>query len=370
MKIIAPILILFTAIFGVVILFILRPEPTEVAPERPVDKVEVMTVQPETIRLKVMSQGTLLPKVESQLAVEVSGRIIEMSPKFRAGSHVKKGDVLFRIDPSDYEAAAAARAADLATAKLSLAQEKALAEQAAADWQALGDGEASDLTLRKPQLAQAKALIASAEAALKQAERNLERTSIKAPFDGLILSKSVDLGQYVMANPANPAARIYSTGAGEIRLPLTQGEAGFLIDPSESESSVTLFSGGPEGQREWTAQLVRFEATVDPDSRLIYAVAEIEAPFEKGLHRGMFLEAEIEGKQLDNVFVLPRYALRGSERIYVVTPDNTLVSRPVEIARSNTEQVILSGGLEAGEQVATSPIAYFVENMPVELMTD
>jgi RND family efflux transporter MFP subunit len=370
MKIIAPIIIFFAAIFGVVILFLLRPEPKEVPLERPVDKVEVITVQPETIRLKVKSQGTLLPKVESQLAVEVSGRIIEMSPNFRAGNRVTNGDVLFRIDSSDYEAGAAARAADLATAKLSLAQEQALAEQAAADWEALGDGNASDLTLRKPQLAQAQALIASAEAALKRAERDLERTSIKAPFDGLILSKSVDLGQYVMANPANPVANIYSTDAAEVRLPLTLREASFLIDPSEHESRVRLHSEGPNSQREWAAKLVRFEATVDPTSRLIYAVAEIESPFEAGLRRGMFLEAEIEGKPIENVFVLPRYALRGSESIYIVTPENTLVTRPVEIARSNTEQVILSGGLKPGEQVATSPIAYFVENMPVEVIAD
>lgn len=370
MKIIAPIIILFTAICAAVALFLLRPAPKEVAPERPTDKVEVITVQPETIRLTIKSQGTLLPKIESQLAVEVSGRIIEMSPNFRAGSRIKKGDVLFHIDPSDYEAAIAARAADLATAKLSLAQENALAEQAAADWEALGDGEASDLTLRKPQVDQAKAIIASAEAALNRAERDLQRTSIKAPYDGLVLSKSVDLGQYVMANPAKPVANIYSTEAAEVRLPLTQREAELLIDPAKGESKVTLTADGPRGKREWSARLVRFEATVDPTSRLIYAVAEVGTPFEKGLRRGMFVEAEIQGKELEDVFVLPRYALRGSESIYLVTPENTLITRPVEIARTNTEQAILSGGVEPGDQVATSPIAYFVENMPVELIKD
>ena len=101
MKRLAPFLILIAAIAIAVVLIILRPKPNKVAPERPATKVEAMTMQPQNLRLKVDSQGTLLPKVESQLAVEVSGRIIEMSPSFRAGGRFQKGDVLFRIDPSD-----------------------------------------------------------------------------------------------------------------------------------------------------------------------------------------------------------------------------------------------------------------------------
>lgn len=370
MKRLAPILILLAAVGITVALYLLRPEPKEVAPERPATKVEVTTLQPQSLRLSVDSQGTVLPKIESELAVEVSGRIIGMSPNFRAGGRFKEDDVLFRIDPSDYEAAVAAREAELASARLVLAQEEALAEQAAADWAALGEGGASDLTLRKPQVAQAKAQIKSAKAALRQAERDLRRTKIKAPYDGLVLSKSVDLGQYVMAKPASPVAHIYATEAAEVRLPLAQEKADYLIDPEKRSSAVTLSADGPSGRREWSARLVRFEATVDPSSRLIYAVAEIERPFEQGLRRGMFVQAEIEGRELDSVFVLPRYALRGSESVYLVTPDSTLVTRPVDILKTDESQAILSGGLKPGDQVATSPIAYFVENMPVEIMAN
>ena len=422
MKRLAPILILLAAIGITVVLYLLRPEPQEVAPERPVTQVEVITVQPQAVRLKVESQGTLLPKIESELAVEVSGRIIEMSPDFRAGGRFKQGDVLCRIDASDYEAAVAARTAELATAELALAQEVALAEQAAADWAAIGEGakEPSALTLRQPQLAQARANIASAEAALQQAERDLRRTEIKAPYDGRVLAKSVDLGQYVMANPANPVARIYATDTGEVRLPLAQREAEFISDPAESESKVTLSTDGPNGTRKWSARLVRFEGTVDPSSRLIYGVAEIDAPFEQGLRRGMFVTAEIQGRQLEDVYVLPRYALRGSTTIYVVryssplrqalvpalnpllealTPiqklflnnfnqmadsvktnpvgkfiqlvnRKTASTRTVEVEKSDDKIAIISDGLNPGDLVATSPIAYFVENMPVEIIAN
>lgn len=370
MKRLAPFLILLAAVGIAAVLYLLRPEPEEAAPERPATKVEVMTARPEAVRLTVKSQGTVLPKIETELAVEVSGRIIEMSPDFRAGGRFQEGDVLFRIDPADYEAAVAARAAELATAELSLAREEALAEQAAADWGALGEGEASGLTLRQPQLARARALIKSAEAALKQAERDLKRTEIRAPYDGRVLSKAVDLGQYVMANPAHPVARIYATGTAEVRLPLSQKEASFLQDPERGAGTVTLFAETPGGHRQWTARFVRFEATVDPSSRLIYAIAEIGNPFENGLRRGMFVEAEIEGRRLDSVFVLPRYALRGSESVYWLSPENTLVTRPVQIVKSDAEQAIISGGLEPGDQVVTSPVAYFVENMPVTIIAD
>ncbi|MFU8847506.1 MAG: efflux RND transporter periplasmic adaptor subunit [Opitutales bacterium] len=370
MKRLSPILILLTAVGISVGLYLLRPAPEEIAPERPIASIEAMTVQPQTLRLSVTSQGTILPKIESELAVEVSGRIIEMSPDFRPGGRFKEGDILFRIDPADYLAAKAAREAELATARLALAQEEALAEQAAADWAALGEGEASALTLRQPQLAQASAHIRSAEAALQQAKRDLRRTEIRAPYDGLVLSKSVDLGQYVPANPANPVARIYATDTAEVRLPLAQREADYLIDPEVSESPVTLFAEGANGPREWPARFVRFEATVNPGSRLIYAVAEIDAPFANGLRRGMFVEAEIEGREIASLYLIPRYALRGSNSVYLVTPEKTLVTRSVDILKTDAEQAILTGGLQPGDQIATSPIAYFVENMPVYIMAN
>jgi len=366
-KILAPFLILLLSLSIVVLLIMLRPKPKEVPPERPVTRVEVTTVQPQSVRLTVKSQGTLLPRVESQLAAEVSGRIVEMSPHFRAGGHFKTGDVLFRIDPADYDAAVAARKADLATARLTLAQEKALAEQAAADWAALGQGEASALTLRQPQLAQAAALVVSAEAALERARRDLERTKVRAPYDGMVLSKSVDLGQFVTANSV---ADIFAIRVGEIRLPVVLREANFLMDPAIEPSPVQLSTKEAGVWRTWEARLVRFEATVDPASRLIYAVAEIEEPFAQELRRGMFLEAEIEGRQLDGVFVLPRFALRGSNTVYVVSEEGSLTTRVVEIVKTDAEKAILSGGLAAGDRVVTSPIAYFVENMPVEIETE
>ncbi|MGJ8638058.1 MAG: efflux RND transporter periplasmic adaptor subunit [Opitutaceae bacterium] len=373
MKALLPILIIGAAIGLFSALVMLKPEPETVEVIRPITSVEVITVQPSSVQLTVESQGTLLPSVETDLIAEVSGRVIGVADSFRVGNRFSKGDLLLTIDPADYVAAAAARAAEVANAELALAQEAALAEQAAADWDSLGDGKPSDLTLRKPQLKQASALLASAQAALQKANRDLERTQITAPYDGVVLSKHVDLGQFVTANPGNPISRIYSTQSAEIRLPMTEEEATFLDRKSKRQRFVQLSRPNADVSATWTARLARIEDNINPNSRLLYAVAELTKPFEPSsdlpaLRRGTFMKGSIEGRSLQNVYSLPRYALRGSNSLYVLTDENTLSTRKVEIVKSDSKQVIINSGLEPGDRVAISPIAYFVEGMPVEIV--
>ncbi|MGJ8653951.1 MAG: efflux RND transporter periplasmic adaptor subunit [Opitutaceae bacterium] len=375
MKILLPIIILLAGGIIGYFQFVLKSEPTIVAPERPITSVEVITVQPETIQLTVKSQGTLLPATETDLTAEVSGRIIEVADNFRVGNSFRKGDTLITIDPADYKAVAAARAAELANAELALAQEEALAAQAAADWEALGEGDASPLTLRTPQLKQAKALLESAQAALAKAERDLDRTAIKAPYDGTVLTKNVDIGQYLTANPANPIARIYATNSAEIRLPITEADANFLDHRTKRQRFVTLTLPNGNSSEKWQARLARIESNINPNSRLLYVVAELPKPFTESskstaLRRGTFMEAEIEGRAVQDVYSLPRYALRGSNTVYIYTDENTLITRTVEILKSDAKQVIISTGLNPGERVAISPIAYYIEGMDVSIVNE
>jgi RND family efflux transporter MFP subunit len=373
MKIVLPILILIVAGGILALQLAMKPEPDTVVAERPITSVEIITVQPQIVQLVVHSQGTLLPTIETDLIAEVSGRVIEVADHFRVGNRFRKGDVLLKIDPADYEAAAAAREAELANTELALAQEKALAEQAAADWEALGDGEASPLTLRTPQLKQANALVASARANLNKAQRDLERTAITVPYNGVVLSKQVDLGQFVTANPGNPLGRIYATDSAEIRLPVTEQEAAFLDTQSKRQRIVTLKQRIDQRDVTWEAPLVRIEDNINPTSRLLHVVARIQQPFEVGankhaLRRGSFLKAEIEGRTVQDAYALPRFALRGSNTLYVLTEEDTLETRTVEIIKSDAQQVIIRSGLNPGDRVAISPIAYYIEGMPVEII--
>jgi len=375
MKVLLPILFLAIAAGISTVLILFRPEAAEVTPERPITSVEIIEAQPETLQLSVRSQGTLLPRTESDLSAEVSGRIVEVADNFRAGGRIRTGEVLIKIDPADYEAAVAAAAAEVANAELALAQEQAQAEQAAADWASLGEGAASDLTLRKPQLAQAEARIESARANLKRAQRDLAQTEIKAPFDGRVLQTFADLGQFVSAAPASPVARIYATDRAEVRLPVTIREADLLETKDRRQRFVRLQKTKNPNSATWLARFARMEATIDPNSRLLYAVAVLDAPFDPNprhpepLRRGQFLLAEIEGRTVSDVYRLPAYALRSSDTVYIVNEEGRMETRQVDILQSDTEEVIISDGLTAGDRVAISPVAYYVENMPVALIT-
>ncbi len=361
-----PLLILAGAALIAGMLIIFQPQAEKSDAARPLANVEVLTVYPENIQLRVTSQGTALPLTESDLAIEVSGRVIAVADNFRPGGYFQKGDVLLEIDPLDYRAALAARAAELAQAKLALAQEKALAEQAKADWESIGKGRASPLTLRQPQLEYAQAVVASARAAHERASADLAKTRVRAPYDGRVLEKNIDLGQLASPNSMSPAARLYATAAAEVRLPITEREAGLLQDPKQHRARVTL----SHASRKWTGTLSRIEATIDTNSRLLYAVAEIPKPFNgpEPLRRGLFLDAVIEGRSLPAAYRIPRLALRGSNTVYVLSEENTLQTREVRIVKRDPNSVIIDAGLQAGDSVAVSPIAYYVENMPVNIL--
>ena len=368
MKIIpAPLLVLFLAAGIVAALLHFQPQAEKSEAVQPLTNIEVLPVQPEDIPLFITSQGTALPLTESDLAIEVSGRVIAVAEQFRPGGYFKKGDTLLEIDPLNYEVALAARAAALAKAKLSLAQEEALAQQAKNDWKSIGKGQASPLTLRLPQLEFARATVASARAAYESAQADLADTKVRAPYDGRILSKNIDVGQLATPSTVTPAARLYATATAEVRLPISEREAALLPNLNKTPAPVEL----TKGSRKWHGYITRIEATIDTQSRLLYAVAEIENPFGKPspMRRGLFLDATIQGRTIKDAYRIPRMALRGSNTVYVVSPDDTLTTRKVHIVMSDPSQVIIDHGLLHGERIAISPIAYYVENMPVNILS-
>lgn len=376
-------------------LFALMPEPDKKPPETPVPLLEAIRVQPESLQLTVHSQGTVLPRTETMLVSEVTGQIIEVSPNLHAGGFFEKGEVLAQVDPADYEAALAARRAELAQAKLALAQEEAAAEQARRDWDRLGEGEPSDLTLRKPQLEQARAAVASAEAAVAKAERDLAKTRIRAPYDGRVLEKLADLGQFVMGGAGSGIARIYGTDFAEVRLPLTDNKLAYLELPMDRSFAA---DGNQEGTafpqvrlqgrvagdtHTWEGRIDRMEGTVDPTSRQRFAVGLVQNPYGGDgppLKRGMYVEAEIEGKRIEDAYELPRYALRANGAVYVIRPleeqpagaNGEFASKPeatlhkvsVDVIQTTPNKAIVRG-LVPGALVCISPVNLFIEGMKV-----
>jgi len=381
LKIILPLLILVGAVVGAMAMIASKPEVETRRPEAKPPLVRVIPVEIRDLRLTVSSQGTVAPRTESQLVPEVSGRVIRVAPSFVAGGFFSEGEPLVEIDSVDYRQAVVRARAEVAQCKLRLAQEEAEAEVARREWDELGKGEANPLTLREPQLEDARAALDAAGANLESAERDLERTVVRAPFDGRVRQKSVDMGQYI--SRGTPVATVYSVDIAEIRLPLPDDECAFVDLPlvyrgeeaTETGPRVTLRADFAGHFHEWQGVIVRTEGEIDPRSRMVHAVAQVKDPYGRRkespdripLAVGMFVQAEIEGRAVQDVAVLPRTALRPNGRVFVIDPDDRLRFRTVTVLRAARDSVIVSDGLEPGERVCLSSLDVVTDGMQVRV---
>jgi RND family efflux transporter MFP subunit len=343
-----------------------RPERKDTGEQALV--VDAIAARVESLNFSVVSQGSMAPRTETTLVAEVSGQIVSVSSNFIAGGFFRKGEVLLQIDPSDYETALMSAQAGLAARKAQMADQKARSEQALKDWNNLGRaGSPSDLVLRKPQLAEAQAAVQAAEAELLRAKRNLERTRIKVPYEGLVRSKLVDVGQFV--SPGTPLGVTFAVDYAEIRLPLSSSDLAFLDLPSATRLDsahrvpVTLVSDERTGMQEWQAEIVRTEGIVDNRSRVVYAVAEVVDPYgvlgqssQNQLRMGTFVRAEIQGLRADNVVVLPRSVLQSDNTVLIANADRELEIRQVEVLRAEPREVYIKSGVAEGELIVTTSL--------------
>ncbi len=343
-----------------------RPERVETGNQAVL--VDTIAAEQRSLNYTVNSQGTVMPRTETTLVSEVSGKVASVSPDFVAGGFFRKGETLLQIDPSDYETALKRAEAALASRQAKLADERARSEQALKDWQNLGrGGQPSDLVLRKPQLQDALANVSAAEADVQKARRDLQRTRITVPYDGLVKEKLVDVGQYV--SPGTRLGVSFAIDTAEIRLPLSSSDVAYLNLPSAMDATpgafpqVALFAQEAGTVRRWEASIIRTEGVVDVTSRVVYAVAQVIDPYgvlgqsqQEELKVGTFVRAAIEGKAAENVIVLPRYVLQNDNTVLVVNERMELEIRPVVVARAEPRMVYISSGVSGGEHVITTTL--------------
>lgn len=347
-----------------------------------ITSVEVIKLIKSDFQVWVDSQGTVSPRTESTLIPEISGRVIKISPSLREGAFFEAGQELLQIDPSNYSLAITVAQSQVAETKLTLAEEQAKAIQAEKNWQRLGQGQQpSDLVLRKPQLVGAKASLASAEALLKQAKLDHQRTRIKAPYAGRVLEQQVDVGQYV--SPGTVLAKIYAVDYAEIRLPLSNEQLQFIDVPelyrgqdqqSLIRPEVTLIVNMGLQAHQWKGRIVRAEGSYDMRSGRLSLVAQVDNPYVKTtenkppLKVGQFVEAKIKGKLLRQVFVIPRNAIRDSNQLMIVNEQSQLNSRQVDIIWRDAENAIIRTNLQEGEWLSITPVKYAVNGLSVHAL--
>ena len=350
-------------------------EPSEIKPRR--FAVRVTTVQPQAMKLTVSSQGTVMPNTESDLIPEVTGRVVEVSASLVAGGYFAKDDVLLRLDDADYRAVAS-------RARAMVTQAEAEYEHSSYEYERHKELASKQLASRslmegaRRSYIVAGAVLRDAIVALEQANRDLSRTRIVAPFDGVVRNETVDIGQFVQRGDV--IAKIYATDYVEVRLPIADRQLAYLalpfslrrgLLPQEIRPRVTLSADYAGDTYTWEGEIVRTEAEIDKKSRMVHVIARIKNEADATpLQVGLYVEATIEGVEAEDVIVLPRNALRNGNQVLVVDEDDRLRFRDVEPLRLYRDQVLIKSGLESGERVCISVVQTAFDGMPVQPVSD
>ncbi|WP_105200585.1 MULTISPECIES: efflux RND transporter periplasmic adaptor subunit [unclassified Pseudoalteromonas] len=347
----------------------MKKPPEQKQQENIAPLVEVTPVNLTDVTMQVHSYGEVMAQEQTELVAQVSGQVVSIAEQFVKGGFVKQGDELIRIDPNDYEAALIEAQAGLAQAQSALEIEQAQAHVAKTEWQRIKDNAnaviPSELYLRKPQLAEKLAKFRAAQAQVKRAKRNLERTSIRAPYDALVTAKKISLGSVV--NPGNVLGQIDATSIAKVRLPVANHDLQYLVDGGIG-AKVTLTSEVAGKMRTWQGTIVRNEGVVDKRSRMTYLVAYVDAPYEQAqpLRFGAYTNASIVGKHVRDTAIVPSHLIKDN-RIALIDNEIKLMFSDLEVIREQNGMAYVTAGLNSGQQVITSALEYPTQGMQLRL---
>ena len=394
LKKLLPFLIILASIGVAIMLRAGRPDAEQNEPQQLSVVVDAMTVNVQDAYISVSSQGTVAPRTQTNLVSEVAGRVVEVSPSFVAGGFFNEGDVLIKLDDQNYRAAVSRAQASVAAAKSLLEQEKGQADVAQREWDRMSADQqsrirAKELYLRKPQLQEAVARLESAQADLDQAVADLNKTTIIAPYNGLVSSKNTDIGQYVTTGAS--IAETFAVDYAEVRLPIPETKIAFLDLPShtsnltsadnmESAPEVDLVSRIGNQDYHWTGKLSRTEGVLDTRTRVLFSVVQIADPYnlnsrnsgnnewnDEPLRIGTYVNATIRGRMLEDVIVLPRYTLQANSIIWTADAEGRLRPKTVEVLTINGDDVYISSGLENGDRVILTRLENPLNGSPVQI---
>ena len=422
--IVIGILVIAAVVSGLMIA--MKPEPPRRAPQTQAPLVQTVLADVRSGALQVAGNGTVRPRAQVNLAPQVSGKIVYVSPAFVSGGRVQKGQLLVRIEQADFENMLRQAEADVAQQEVNLLQAEEESEIAKEEYQRFRDredmrsrispyasvdsndyaatlissnetessatesksDEPSALVLREPQRLAAQAALARAEAMLEDARLSLSRTNIVAPFDGYIRSESIDVGQFVSTGQA--LAEIYAADEVEVVVPLSTDESSLIPDlwtkrADRSDlvipSSVYMDYGGQSYK--WDAYVHRAEAALDAATRTVDVVLRVPQPYDGGelvelpgevdllashappLLVGQYTSVEIKGVDLQNYFVVPRRALRVNDEIWTIKDDSLIHIEPVQVIQKIDEEVYVLGDMDENTEVVVSDLPAVTEGMQV-----
>ncbi len=323
-------------------------------------RIAVQTTQPASYRAEVVGYGETTPHYSLSLSSEVSGRVISLEDQFEVGVVVEQGTVLARLDQVAYQQAVTQAEADVASARLALLEEQRQGEQAKSEWERSGlTGEpSSPLVLREPQLASAQATLVNAQQALEKAKSDLESTEITAPFDALIIEREIQPGSYLTAG--STIATLYSIDRVEVEIPLSEQQWSTLPNTATmNEWQISLKDSN--GNQSWSARAERSYQHVAQDTRQRSLIVVVDNPLtqETPLYPGTFVQATLQGAEIDNLWEVPASALSQQGEVWTVDAEGLLMKASAEKQFEFNDKVYLTPITEESAQVVLRPLSSF-----------
>lgn len=323
--------------------------------------VAVMTPTPTTDTIRITETGAVRTRANVAITPQVSGRVIEVAAGFAAGGAFDAAEVVFVIDPTDFELAVRQAAADVQSAQSALQLEEAEAETARREWRLVnGDDPIPSLVARDPQIAQARAAVASAQARLADVTTDLERTRYSLPFSGRVLRTTIEVGQTVTANQSY--GDVYNLSALEAFISIP-AEGLAALDPAVGRPAIVA-GAGPNGAARSAARVSRVDAELDTQTRL----AGVALTFDEPHHflPGAFVRVEITGDRVEDVFRLPADAVAAGGRVWVVE-DGVLAARQPSLV-SRQGGAVLVTRFDAADGVVTTLPPGARDGLPVRVV--
>ncbi len=359
-----------------------KPERQAPPASRPV--VSAFSVAPETEPIRVKSFGSVKAKRTISVVTRVNGEVVHKSPHFEAGGYFSKGQTLLRVDDTDYILAVQQARANVAKSEYNLALADEEAQVALREWERIGNAgldsdssiEPTALVMHEPQLKLARANLQAAKAALDQAELNLDRCTITAPFEGRVLDSSIDAGQFIRSGSS--LGTIYATDIAEVTVTIADDDLAWITvnyDAADGGVLVDVSADFAGARHHWEGRAVRLGGAIDNRSRLVSVVIEIANPYQRSGQRpplieGMFVDVLFTAEPPAGAVVIPRSALRPNDKVWIIDQQNSLRIREVQVARAGVEQAIITEGLASGDRVCTSNLQYVTNGMPVRVEGD
>jgi RND family efflux transporter MFP subunit len=377
-KIAAPLAIVFAGVGAFVLLDIAKPEPEKkTEPPRPLS-VYVEPAEKSTVALTVSTGGEVRSRTDVNIVAQIAGRVVSVSPEFTEGGQIEPGATIVQIEDRDYQLALSQAEATVAAAEVGV--QEALAQADVARKQLQGAKNPSALALRKPQVAQAQASLKAAEANLERARLDLARTRITLPFSGRISEKMVDVGQYVA--PGTMIGQAFATDVVQIRLPLNDSQLaslglpiGYVAEPGAG-MPVELNAVVAGKQQTWQGQLVRLDASIDRETRTLFGLVEVHDPYTTNVSQhqmplavGLYVKADIFGRQLENATVIPREALRAGDNVFVLNSEDRLEIRNVSVVHSTNDEAVIGSGVNPSDRVIVSSIRNPIPGMNLSALS-